>query len=62
MSVPRTTRATLLAAISHAETPSKMIQTAANRLMMPSRFNYFLHHIMIEVVEELEYEPVMHST
>jgi len=61
MSAPRTARATFPAADSHAETPNKMMKKAAKRLVMPSLLNYFLHCIMIEVVEELECEPVVYA-
>lgn len=59
--VPSTARATFPAADSHAETPNKITKNAAKRLMMPSHLNNFLHCIMIEVVEELECEPVVHA-
>ena len=61
MLVPSKARATFPAADSHAETPNKMTKKAAKRLMMPSRLDNFLHCIMIEVVEELECEPVVHA-
>ncbi len=61
MLVPSITSATFPATDSHAETPNKMTKKAAKRLIMPSRLDNFLHCIMIEVVEELEYEPVVYA-
>ena len=49
------------AACSHAETPNKMTNKAAKRLMMPSHLIYFLKFITIEAVEETKCEPIVYA-